>query len=406
MANFIYDKGETMRMLIHGGAIFTDGNLFEHTNVRINQEGWISEVGAGLEPVNDELVINAEGLTLLPGLIDCHVHITFSGLPDPSGRVSMTAADAALIGARNAYETLLGGFTTVRSLGGLDNAEIALSRAQRAGIITGARIIPAGRVICMTGGHSHFWGREVDGPDEARKAAREQLKAGAEVIKLIATGGILTEGVDPGQAELTESEMRAAVQVAHRAGKKAVAHAQGADGIKNALEAGIDSIEHGIFLTEELIRHMVQHGTYLVPTLSAATKILEYGTAHGIPAYAVDKARRLASIRQSNIKNAIRSGVRIALGTDAGTPFNRHGDNFHELTLLVEYGLEPLQALNAATAQAADNIGLGNEIGRIQSGFRADLVLISGSMDEPFARFKERIVYILQQGKMVRGLDG
>lgn len=389
-------------MLIQGGTVFTDGSLHGHTDVRIDPDGWIREVGTGLKQNPGEPVIDAQGLTLLPGLIDCHVHITFSGLPNPSGKAGMTAADAALIGARNAHVTLMGGFTTVRSLGGLDNAEIAVSRAQRTGVIPGARVIPSGRAICMTGGHSHLWGREADGPDEACKAAREQLKAGAEVIKLIATGGILTEGVDPGQAQLTESEMRAAIETAHRAGKRTAAHAQGAEGIKNALEAGIDSIEHGIFLTDELARRMVELGTYLVPTLSAATKILEFGVERGVPAYAVEKAQRLAPIRRENIKNAIRSGVRIALGTDAGTPYNQHGENYRELDLLVEHGLDPLQALQAATAHAADNVGLGQEIGRIRSGYRADLVLVEGSVDGPFAQFKERIAYILQQGRIIR----
>src|SRR5690242_3543250 len=230
--------------------------------------------------------IDLAGHTLLPGLINCHVHLCFGAEADPvrpmrEESLAMTAVKALL----RARLTAEAGVTTVRDLGGRDYAEMAVRRAIQEGWVVGPRIVAAGRPVCMTGGHGHFLAREADGPDDVRKAVREQLKAGADVIKLIATGGVMTPGVEPGSPQLTLEEMRAAVEEAVKAGRRTAAHAQGSTGIADAVEAGITTIEHGIFLTDEIIAAMKRKGTFLVPTLAAPAAISTGGLAAGIPEY-------------------------------------------------------------------------------------------------------------------------
>ena len=393
-------------MLITNAAVFRNGKIFENTDVRTDDEGRIQEVSSNLKRSRNEPVIEAKGHSLLPGLIDAHVHISSDGQPTNMDRLQESSLDTTLKAARNAWRNLYAGITTVRSLGGPAGVEIAISKAVRSGVVMGARVIPAGQVLCITGGHGHLFGREIDGADEARKAAREQLKAGAEVIKVIATGGILTAGVNPGQAQLTFEEIKAAVDVAHAAGKKVAAHAQGTQGIENAIRAGVDSIEHGIFLTEELIALMKEKKIYLVPTLTASKQILAHGEKDGVPDYAVAKAKEVAAIRQKNIRMAIEAGVKIAFGTDAGTPFNRHGHNTDELLLLQEYGLTPLQVLQAATFGSAENVGLQETIGRIEPGYAADLLLVAGDVFTDLTNLQTQIQFVCQNGRIIRSPEG
>lgn len=390
-------------ILIRSATLVTDGEVHERTDVRIDGGGRIAEVGRDLHGAEGEREIDGAGHTLIPGLIDCHVHITYAGLPDGSAQHGETAVFAALRGAHNARRTLEAGFTTVRSLGGVAGAEIAVARAQRQGLFTGSRVIASGQILCMTGGHGHHNGREIDGADDARKAAREQLKQGAQVIKLIATGGILTDGVEPGNAQLSMEEMRAAVEEAHKAGRRTAAHAQGAAGIENALRAGIDSIEHGIFLQEEQMDFMVANGVYLCPTLSASDRILHHGEAGGVPAYAVRKAKEVAETRRRTIHRAIEKKVRFALGTDAGTPYNLHGENARELSLLAGYGIPALDVLRIATANATANVGMEGQIGRIRPGYLADLVLVEGDLLSDLGLLTTSIRAVLQSGRVVAG---
>ena len=210
--------------------------------------------------------VDLAGHTLLPGLINCHVHLCLGAEADPvrplrEEPLGLTAIKALL----RARETARAGVTTVRDLGGREYVEIAVRRAIQEGLIDGPRIVAAGRPVCMTGGHGHWLAREADGPDDARKAVREQLKAGADVIKIIATGGVMTPGVEPGSPQLTLEEMRAAIEEARKAGRRTAAHAMASGGISDAIAAGITSIEHGVFLTEEIVAHMRRDGTYLVP---------------------------------------------------------------------------------------------------------------------------------------------
>ena len=328
--------------------------------------------------------LRLDGLTLLPGLFNCHVHLCFGGEPDPAAVLrgesyALTVIKAAL----RARQIVEAGVTTVRDLGGRDYAELAVRDAVRAGLIPGPRILCAGRGICMTGGHGwQLVGREADGPDEVRKAVREQLRAGADVIKIFATGGVMTPGVDPNSAQLTLDEVRAAIEEARKAGRRTAAHAQGADGIANCLEAGITTIEHGIFLSEALCRRMVQDGIALVPTLLAPEAIERGGIAAGIPEFAVKKSVALTARHRESFQLAMRLGVPIAAGNDAGTPLNPHGSIVPELALMVQAGMAPLDAIRAATSTAARVCGLELETGRVAPGLAADLLVVGGDPTE------------------------
>jgi imidazolonepropionase-like amidohydrolase len=370
-------------LILIGGAII-DGTGSEPVKGRavVVEDGRIAGVVDEARAPRGERVDLADH-TLLPGLINCHVHLCLGAEPDPVRPLrEEPLAFTAIKALARARQTVEAGVTTVRDLGGREYAELAVRRAVQDGHFAGPRILAAGRVICMTGGHGHWLAREADGPDDARKAVREQLKAGADVIKIIATGGVMTPGVEPGSPQLTLEEMRAAVEEAAKAGRRTAAHAQGASGIRDAVLAGISSIEHGIYLTEEIIARMRQDGTYLVPTLIAPAAIAAGGLAAGIPDFMVRKAEAVIPAHVASFQQALRSGVLIAAGADSGTPLNPHGSLVPELELMVKYGLTPLDAIRAATSAAADLLGLGATIGRIAPGYAADLIAVAANPAE------------------------
>ncbi len=349
--------------------------------------------------------INISGKTLLPGLIDCHVHLCLDGSADPiQPLLSDNDALLSIKVAARARRTLEAGFTTVRDMGGKNYVEIAVRDAIRNGLTDGPRIVSSGRPICMTGGHGWQFGREADGTDEIRQATREQLKAGANVIKLMATGGVITPGVKPVATQLSLEEIRAGVVEAHKAGRKTAAHAQGLGGIKNALMAGIDSIEHGIYIDEEMIGLMKERGTFLVPTFSVPYFIQKYGKAAGIPDYIVEKNEEVTEIHLKNMKKALTQGVLMALGTDAGTPFNPHGENAIELAKLVELGMTPMKAIVAACGLASDLLGMSEHIGSIEPGKKADLLVLDGNPLEDITLFqnREKICHVMKDGQFIR----
>ena len=328
----------------------------------------------------DGAVLDLGGLTLLPGLINCHAHLCLSGEADPARTLADESYAATVVNAvARARRTVEAGVTTVRDLGGREYAEIAVRDGVRAGLIAGPRVLCAGRAVCITGGHGwRMLGRQADGPDDLRRAVREQLRAGADVIKLIATGGVMTPGVDPRAPQLTLDELRAGVDEAHRARRRAAAHAMADEGIAWCLDAGIDTIEHGVFLTEPLAARMARQGTALVPTLVAPHAIVEGGIAAGIPEFAVKKSAALRERHLESFRLALTAGVSIAAGTDAGTPLNAHGTIVPELALMVMAGMTPVQALAAATSVAAQVLGIADETGRIEPGLVADLIAVEG----------------------------
>jgi imidazolonepropionase-like amidohydrolase len=346
--------------------------------------------------------IDLSGCTLLPGLINSHVHLCLGAEADPVRALrdepaTMTALKMLL----RARETVEAGVTTVRDLAGRDYVEFSVRRAIADGLFPGPRIVAAGRAVCMTGGHGNFFGREADGPDDVRKAVREQLKAGADCIKLIATGGVMTPGVEPGSPQLTLEEMRAAVEEARKAGRLTAAHAQGSAGIADAVEAGITTIEHGIFLTDEIIASMKRKGVFLVPTLAAPAAISAGGLAAGIPEFMVRKSDAVISHHVSSFQRAAKAEVRIAAGADSGTPLNLHGSLLPELELMVKYGMTPLEAIRSATTVAADALGLGGETGRVAEGYAADLLAVAGQPGERIGALAD-VRLVLARGAIIK----
>jgi imidazolonepropionase-like amidohydrolase len=257
----------------------------------------------------------------------------------------------------------------------------------------------------MIGGHARFIGQEVEGVQQVRAVVRAQIAAGAAVIKVIASGGVLTPGTSPDQAQMTVEELRAAVEEAQRAGRKVAAHAHGSSGMKNALRAGVHSIEHATLMDEEAAVMMKQQGVFMVPTLSALATTAARRLGCGIPESVLGKAKSMTKRHQVSFKKAHRSGILIAMGTDAGTPFNYHGDNAQELERMVAFGMSPMQAILASTSAAARLIGIQDQVGTIEKGKLADLLLFEGN---PLRRIdllrdRSRIVGVMQAGKFVAG---
>jgi imidazolonepropionase-like amidohydrolase len=317
-----------------------------------------------------------EAACVTPGLVNAHVHLEMSGQADPLALVNhYTAVQRTLHAVENARRSLHAGVTTVRDVGANDAIAVDVRDAIEQGRIPGPRVRAAGKVLCMTGGHGWPIGRAVDGPWDARKGVREQRLTGADCIKLIATGGVLTKGAVPGVAQLTVEEMSAACEEAHRHEMRVAAHAIGTQGIKDALRSGVDSIEHGHMLDDEAIELFKEHGAYLVPTLTAPTCILEHAENGGQPDYVVRKARDINEHMARNIRRAFQAGVKVAGGSDAGTPFNFHEKYADEVALMHKLlGMTPQQALHAATAVAAELIGLHR--GVLEPGEPADILLL------------------------------
>lgn len=333
--------------------------------------GRIAAVGRDLE---GDTVTQVNGY-IAPGLIDGHVHLMMDARPDTSSIGMESPTALAYNAAANLRAAIEAGVTTVRDLGASADVAIEAGRAVADGRLAGPRVLACGRSVVMTGGHGHWFGREADGVAEVKKAVREQLKAGADVIKCMATGGVLTEGALTGRPELDRSELEALVEVAAAKGVPTAAHAHGAQGIKNAVKAGVASIEHGTFMDREAAELMADRGTVWVPTASALKGIVEADPDAGIPEYAMEKGVEAAEAFEDAWSVALDADVPIAMGTDAGTPFNELGDAPRELEYMVDYGLTPEAALEAATVNAADLLGLDN-VGLVREGFRADLVVL------------------------------
>lgn len=366
--------------VLFGGGLLFDGEAPPRADLGVLVEGnSVAEV-APLERFDRDGIefVDTAGCTLMPGLIDCHVHLCSTC--DPaffSTILSTPIANLSLIALQMAQETLRGGVTSVRDLGGFEFAEIQVRDTIRQGHQLGPTMVCAGKSITMTGGHAHALSFEIDGRDAAVRAVRSNIKNGVDVIKLIATGGVATPNVDPLAAHLTLDELSAAVTEAHRLGRRAAAHAQGAPGIRNAIDAGIDSIEHGFEITEELCARMIEQGVYLVPTLSAIVRTLD-NAEERMPPHMLEKSRCFRDMQRESFRRFVAAGGRVAMGSDAGTPFNFHGRNSLELREMTQLGMPALDALRAATSHAADLLGLQRR-GRIRMGMAADLLLVAGN---------------------------
>jgi imidazolonepropionase-like amidohydrolase len=356
------------------------GVLFDEVAIR-----WIGAAARAPREARGARAVDGSRKTLLPGLIDVHVHLQFDGGADfeREGRELTSPAFAALKAAANAKRHLEAGVTSVRDLGGIGGASIEVGRAVAAGLIPGPRILAAGHALTVTGGHGHnvAIAREVDGADAVRAAVRQEIRAGATAIKLIATGGVLTPGIPVSFSAFTPEELAAGVREAHERDLSVAAHAIGADGIRAAILAGVDSIEHCNQLTAATAREMVERGTFRSPTIAAIRGILDNGDE--VSAYAVQKAAQIGDDSERSHRAALRAGVRHVCGTDAGTPFNPHGGASREVGNMVAWGMKPLDALRAATANGAELLRLP-DVGTIEEGKRADLLLVDGDpVDDP-----------------------
>ena len=360
--------------------LFKNANLIDVVNETVIagasvlvENGMIKEIGTDLAAPADADVIDLDGKTMLPGLFNCHVHMC----SDAGTGVREKLSDAAItVRALKNLKTLINsGVTYIRDAGAPNFIDVDLHNAQLKGDILAPEMQTACRCICMTGGHGHAEGREADGEADCRKAARENLKAGANWIKVMATGGVMTKGVEPGSPQLTESELRAAIEEAHKCGAKTFTHAQGMEGIKNALRAGIDSIEHGFFMDDWCFDWMKEHNVFFVPTLAAPYWIKYYGTAAGIPDYMVRKVENTIEAHADTFRRAMKAGVKIALGTDAGTPFNKYDKTAFEAVLMVENGMSPMEAIKCGTINAAELLSVQDTHGSITVGKKANFAI-------------------------------
>lgn len=397
------------RMVFRGGRVFDGTGSDPAPADVVVEDGRIVDVGSGLD--GDEST-DLAGRTILPGLFDCHTHVTISHVD--LWRVAQQPFSYVFYeAARNLAATLRIGITSIRDAGG---ADLGIRQAVDDGLIAGPRMQISIIMLSQTGGHGDDWypsgaeiplmiphpGRPsglVDGQDEIRHKVRELVRMGADVIKVATSGGVLSPRDDPRHAHFRPAELETLVDEATAAGIFVMAHAQGGDGIKNAVRAGIRSIDHGIYLDDEAIELMKARGTWFVPTLVAPQGVIDAAEAGvPLPPAVVDKARAVVEIHRSAFRHAVEAGVRIAMGTDSGvTP---HGRNLRELALMADGGMRPAAVLEATTRSAAQLLGVDGERGTIEPGKLADLVVVSGDPYD-FTDLGERVESVWKAGRQV-----
>lgn len=395
-----------METLYIGGLVFDGrGRMLKGKGVLIDGDR-ISEIsdGENFHGFSGNRV-DTSGCTLLPGLIDCHVHLVFGGEREPSLKLDrMRPGEIVMRVLDNALKALNGGITAIRDMGGKDGLVLPVRDAFESGQRTGPTIRAAGSAICITGGHGSRNARIADGPAEVIKAVREQIQRGADVIKMMATGGVMTKGVRPEDAHYTMEELAAGFGEGHRFGKPGAAHIQNITGALNAIRAGVDSVEHGIHLDDTCIMEMIKRRIVLVPTLSAPENILS-NRDRDLPAYIVEKTERLAEVHRQTTKQFYDAGGTLAMGTDAGISFNLFGQNARELKLLVDAGIKPIDALTIATRNGASLLGLENR-GEIRADAYVDLLVVAGNPAEDIAAVADPANHrlIVKNGKVIKNL--
>ncbi|KAA0258748.1 MAG: amidohydrolase family protein [Chloroflexi bacterium] len=387
------------------------------------KDNLILDVGQGRnirQPDTEVTEIDAGGGYILPGMIDTHVHVMLEGVNIARDMVtpfSMRFYNSV----KYLKNTIDAGITSVRDAGG---ADAGVKQAVESGVIVGPRLQISISVLTITGGHGDGWMRSgmeydlfmpypgfpscrVDGVEDCRRKVREVLRAGADVIKICSTGGVLSPTDHPEFVQFSPEELEVIVREASfRRGVKVMSHAQGAEGVKNAIRAGIHSIEHGIYLDDEAIELMLKHGTFLVPTLLAPIAVLEAGEKGGMPEYGVRKAREVVEIHSESISRAHKAGVRIAMGTDAGVM--PHGTNLRELGLMVNVGMSPMETIVATTKKAAECLGWEDKVGTIETGKLADIILVKTNPIQDIRSLEkvDNISLVMKDGRIVKDIRG
>ena len=411
--SFAQNPAPQSMTVIHAGHLLNvrTGETLSHQAIVIQGDKIVS-VGTDAQAPAGATVIDLPNATVLPGLIDAHTHLTMTPNFGPS-RLTISIPREALYGARNARVTLDAGFTTVRNVGAYGFTDVALRDAINAGDVPGPRMLVSGPMLSITGGHCDnnllpfeyhaTYEGVADGVEGVQHKTREIIKYGADLIKICATGGVLSHGDNPQASQYTLEEMKAIVADAHRLGRKVAAHAHGAQGILWATEAGVDSIEHGSYIDDAGIELMKKRGTYLVPTLYAGEWLLENAEKIGTPPELIAKAREVIPAAQKNLARAFAAGVKVGFGTDAAV--YPHGLNAHEFAAMVKLGLTPLQAIQSATINDADLLGWPDKVGTIEPGKWADIIAVDG---DPLADVTtlERVKFVMKGGEVVKNSYG
>jgi len=402
-------------VVVHAGRVLDveQGKYLPDRAIRI-EDGRIVSVTPWSGTARGARLIDWSAYTVLPGLIDLHTHLVGDiSSADPNAPLSSSAARDALMGVAHARATLNAGFTSVRDVGTYRAfVDVALRNAINAGQVEGPRMYVAGAYVTAPGGGGEVTGLPdalkvpeemrrgvASNTDEVRQRVREILAGGADLIKVIATGAVFTSGTTPSKPEFTEEEIHAAVEEAAKAGTFVAAHAHGAEGIKNAVRAGVRTIEHGSYLDDEGIRLMLEHGTWLVADIYNGDYTEEIGSRDGWPEEIMRKNRETTDIQRQNFARAVKAGVRIGFGTDAG--IYPHGDNAKQFPYMVKYGMTPLDAIRAATTSAAASLGRSQELGSISPGKFGDMIAIDGDPLADIARMMS-VVGVIKEGELVR----
>ena len=372
----------------------------------------IVSVGAASTAPSDAIVINLPNATVLPGLIDAHTHLTM----DPHfgyDTLALSIPREALIGAHNARVTLEAGITTVRNVAANGYSDVALRDAINAGDVPGPRMLVSGPPLSITGGHCDndllpyeyhaTWDGVADGIENVQHRTREIIKYGADLIKVCATGGVLSRGDDPNASQYTLEEMKAIVADAHRLGRKVAAHAHGAQGVMWASEAGVDSVEHGHLMNDAAVATLKKNGTYLVPTLYLLDWQRQNAASANLPEFAKQKMELVSQVGKTAVKKAFDAGVKIGMGTDAAV--YPHGLNAHELAVYVSLGMTPLQAIQTATINDADLLGWPDKIGTIEPGKWADIIAVDGDPVSDITTL-QRVKFVMKGGEVVKNEYG
>jgi imidazolonepropionase-like amidohydrolase len=391
------------------------GKILTDQTVVFDEKGVITAIGAtnAIAIPQGAVPIDLSAATCLPGLIDVHTHLTSDPKDSGYAGLGVSVPREAITGAKNANKTLLAGFTTVRNVGAANFTDVALRDGINEGDVPGPRMLVSGPPLGITGGHCdnnllpyefHYKeGGVADGPWAVRAKVREVVKYGADVIKVCASGGVLSKGDLPGTPQYTLEELTAIVEEAHKLGRKVAAHAHGTQSIKDAIHAGIDSVEHSSLIDDEGIKLAKEHGTYLVFDIYDDDYILSHGLETGMLPESIEKEKKLGRLQRENFRRAFEAGAKLAFGTDAGV--YPHGDNAKQFAKMVEWGMHPMDAIQAATIRAADLIGWSDKVGTVEAGHYADIVATNG---DPLSDVKvlELLTFVMKGGVVIKNNTG